>query len=455
MYARKHFRLPTQVPGVPQKDQRAALSQLLGLYKQLEPHMADAVRKAIEWRRSFHMYPEVSYEEEQTSAKMRQILSELGLRFVPNLPGHGFAAILDGEAAVNQALIAVRAEMDGLRLSGSEQVAVDFRSRVDKVMACCGHDVHMGAALALAFVLSQVQDILPGSLMIIGESGEESNDNTEQFGPPAMIRAGFFAEEQPHAVYAVHVLSQLESGKIEYSDNRVLHATDMFKVLAKGKAVHAAIPWKGVSAQDMLADIHTLYRGRSVPELQPIDVRHGLDDLREEDIPGALVSTTYALAGEEGVTGVLPEHGEMMGTVRSLTPETREQVMAQMQQIVAAVAERYGGEAAVEFQQGYDAIANSTRLHRLHRPVLAEVLDESNVSTHHPYTFADTFGIYGKPLQGNSGLIFVVGTPAGHADPGQHNSRFYVDEEVTITTAITVLLTVTLNDMVRLQFSED
>ncbi|KUK56952.1 MAG: Peptidase, M20D family, partial [Synergistales bacterium 53_16] len=51
----------------------------------------------VELRRDFHMYPELGFQEERTSAKIASYLKELGLEVREKIAHTGVTAVLKGE----------------------------------------------------------------------------------------------------------------------------------------------------------------------------------------------------------------------------------------------------------------------------------------------------------------------------------------------------------------------
>ena len=89
--------------------------------------------QAVEWRRHFHRFPEVSTEEYGTQAYIAGILEQEGIAF--RKYGTGIIAQLGkGEPCV-----ALRADMDALRVK--EETGLPFASEEEGKMHACGHDM--------------------------------------------------------------------------------------------------------------------------------------------------------------------------------------------------------------------------------------------------------------------------------------------------------------------------
>jgi len=139
--------------------------------EELDQLAADVQPQVVEWRRWFHQNPELSNREFNTSKRVVEILSGMGLKPKPGIAKTGVVAIIEG--GLPGPLVAIRADMDGLPVT--EQTGLPFASTAKAeyqgnevgVMHACGHDSHMAMLLGAAKVLTDVRDELPGSVMLI------------------------------------------------------------------------------------------------------------------------------------------------------------------------------------------------------------------------------------------------------------------------------------------------
>ena len=99
----------------------------------------------IEWRRHFHKYPELSFQEEKTSQFVFDILREIPCLEVSRPTKYSVMARLIGKQPGKT--IAVRADMDALPIH--EENEFDFISTYPGVMHACGHDGHIAILLEL------------------------------------------------------------------------------------------------------------------------------------------------------------------------------------------------------------------------------------------------------------------------------------------------------------------
>ena len=113
-------------------------------------------------RRHLHQYPELSWQEEKTSAFVVRHLEHLGLS-PRRIAKYGVIADIPGQA--NGPLIALRGDMDALPVT--EQTGLEFASKHPGVMHACGHDGHTSILLgAAAHLMHQVRSGKPPPLPV-------------------------------------------------------------------------------------------------------------------------------------------------------------------------------------------------------------------------------------------------------------------------------------------------
>jgi amidohydrolase len=141
--------------------------------------IAEQVR---EYRRYFHMHPELGFEEVQTSEKLAITLEELGLRVTRGVGRTGIVAELgDGKP-----VIGIRADMDALPIQEANDVP--YVSKIPGVMHACGHDAHMAIAMGVATLLKG--ESFSGTVRFLFQPSEEKEDEEGISGAPRMIEDG-------------------------------------------------------------------------------------------------------------------------------------------------------------------------------------------------------------------------------------------------------------------------
>ncbi|MDP6467457.1 MAG: amidohydrolase, partial [Pirellulaceae bacterium] len=107
---------------------------------ELDRAIADGVSEIVALRRHLHMNPEVSGEEQATSLYLYQLLGNDGFEVRLGPEGRGVIADLPGGEAAGPGWLALRADVDALRIHDTK--SVEYRSQCDGVMHACGHDAH-------------------------------------------------------------------------------------------------------------------------------------------------------------------------------------------------------------------------------------------------------------------------------------------------------------------------
>ena len=196
----------------------------------IRSEIKDIEKNIIDWRRDFHQYPELGFDEHRTSKIIGETLKEMGLAPQMNVGKAGVTADLPfGEGPT----IALRADMDALPMQ--EASGLDFSSKHDGVMHACGHDGHMAMLLGTAKVLTQNRNSFNGTVRFIFQPAEEGAG-----GARYMIEAGCL--DGVDEIYGIHVWNYQPVGEVGITDGPVLAAADMFKINIKGIGGHGAAP---------------------------------------------------------------------------------------------------------------------------------------------------------------------------------------------------------------------
>lgn len=162
----------------------------------------------VELRRHFHMYPEPSLEEVNTSQRIAQELSKLGIS-VERLTETGLVGTLQGSKPGKT--VALRADIDALSIE--EETGLPFASKNKGYMHACGHDCHITCLLGAAMILAELKDEIAGTVKFFFQPAEELAQ-----GAKAMVAAG--AMDGVDAVFGMHVLGELEAGTVNIADRK-------------------------------------------------------------------------------------------------------------------------------------------------------------------------------------------------------------------------------------------
>ena len=122
-------------------------------------------------RRQIHTFPETSWEEFETTAFIRERLSEIeGIEIVEMGLKTGIVARLRG--AYPGRCVALRADIDALDVV--ERWESSCMSRREGKGHLCGHDFHTAALLGAAMMLAEERSKIRGEVVFIFQPAEET-----------------------------------------------------------------------------------------------------------------------------------------------------------------------------------------------------------------------------------------------------------------------------------------
>jgi len=289
-------------------------------------------KNIIDWRRDFHQYPELGFDEHRTSKIIGEALKEMGLAPKMNVGKTGVTADLTfGEGPT----IALRADMDALPMQ--ETSGLDFSSKHNGVMHACGHDGHMAMLLGAAKVLTQNGDSFNGTVRFIFQPAEEGAG-----GARYMIEDGCL--DGVDEIYGIHVWNYQPVGEVGITDGPVMAAADMFKINIKGIGGHGAAPQGTVDAVVVASHL--------VQVLQTIVSRN------TNPLEGTVVTVGKINGGHN--FNIIADEVTLSGTARAYTEKNRNFIKIRMAEIIDGVAKTFGAEISFDYEDGYPPTINHT-----------------------------------------------------------------------------------------------
>ena len=107
-------------------------------------------------RRELHMYPELAWDLDKTSALVRRELDKMGIEYAFANYGRNTVVATRGKKDADFT-IGIRADMDALPIHEAEN-GLPFRSKIDNQMHACGHDAHTAMLLGAAKAFKEIED---------------------------------------------------------------------------------------------------------------------------------------------------------------------------------------------------------------------------------------------------------------------------------------------------------
>jgi len=356
-------------------------------------------------RRDIHAHPELGFEETRTSQVVADKLAEWGIEVHRGIAKTGVVGVIRGRKDGGRA-IGLRADMDCLPLQ--EVNDVPHKSRAPGRMHACGHDGHTTMLLGAARYLAQTRSF-DGTVNLIFQPAEEGGG-----GGRVMVEEGLFQRFPCDAVYAIHNWPVLAPGKIAVRPGPMMAATDEIKIRIQGRGGHAALPHLAADPVVMAAHVITALQTIASRNANPVDA--------------VVVSLCSMQTSQLGAHNIIPSQVELIGTVRSFTPEMRELAERRVKEIAAAVAQALGGSAAVEYHRGYPATVNSEKEARFAAEVGAMVFGADNVVTDGEPTMGGEDFAY--MLQARPGAYVFLGQGGAPGGCLLHNPSYDFNDEV-------------------------
>ena len=353
------------------------LDRILALADRLAPPL-------VEIRRHLHAHPELSGHEQQTAAYIAGALSTHGLLVREGVGKTGVVGELVGSGQDDR-LLAVRTDMDALPIR--EQADVPFASRYDGVMHACGHDIHTTVGLGAATILAQLaqcEQPLPGTTRFLLQPAEEIAQ-----GARWLVADG--AIERASAIFGLHAFPTIPGGSIGIRYGALTAATDDLEIIIFGESGHGARPHEAIDAIWLAAQVVTTLQqaiARTQNPLRPVVLSIG-------QIHGGRAPN------------IIADRVVLTGTVRSLHPETTEQLPAWIERIVAGICTPYGASYEVNYRRGVPSVQNDLRLTQLVEASAREALGDRAVEIlPEPSLGAEDFSVY---LDHVPGTMFRLG----------------------------------------------
>ncbi len=289
--------------------------------------VAQLAPRLIEIRRHLHSHPELSGQETQTAAYVAGVLSSCGLQVKEGVGRVGVVGELKGQNQ-DAPILAIRADMDALPIQ--ERTGHSFVSRNQGVMHACGHDLHTTVGLGTAMVLSQLQHALPRNVRFLFQSAEETAQ-----GASWMVADGVM--EQVSGILALHVFPSIPAGKVGIRYGALTAAADDLEITILGESGHGARPHEAIDAIWIASQVVTTLQ-------QSISRTHN---------PLRPVVLTFGKIEGGRAPNVIADQVKLLGTVRSLHPETSEILPTWIEQIVASLCQPYGARYEMRYHRGF------------------------------------------------------------------------------------------------------
>lgn len=359
--------------------------------------------EVVQVRRHLHQYPEVSFKEYNTSAYIKSLLDEMGIRWCP-MAGTGVLAIIEGQSP-DFNTVALRADIDALPIH--ELNNVDYASKNAGVMHACGHDFHTSSLLGTAKIIHQCRAEFKGTVKLLFQPGEEVLPGGATF----MIKEGALDNPAPGAVIGQHAMPRIPAGKIGIRKGRHMASMDAIFVRIIGKGGHGAEPHNVIDP--------VLIASHLIVALQQIVSR------RASPKEPCVLSFGKVIAN--GAVNVIPDEVYMEGTFRAMNELWREQALALIANMADKIASSMGAKCELRIERGYPFLINEEKLTTSIRQDAIEYLGEANVLDEDIWMASEDFAYYSQ-ITDSCFYLCGVGNNEKGISSSLHSPTFNIDE---------------------------
>lgn len=340
-----------------------------------------------------HMHPELSYEEYETTERIKRELAAAGIEILQIPLKTGVTAIVRG--AKPGKTYGLRCDIDALPIA--EETDLTYKSKTPGKMHACGHDFHTAAVFGAALLLQERKEELQGNVKILFQPAEESSHGAE-----TVLETGVFSDVT--AIFGLHTAAYLPVGTLGIRAGSVMAAVDRFELNITGTGCHGGHPDEGVDTILVAASVIQAFQSIVGRNLNPFHT--------------GVVSVTRINGGN--TWNVIPDKVELEGTVRSMEKDDRIFIEKRMREIAEHTAAAYGANAELLWYPGPPATVNEKAWSAFAQKVAEESGFE--VVPQRNSTGGEDFAFY---LEKIPGCFINVGTGVGYPN---HHPKFYADE---------------------------
>ncbi|MBM6615154.1 amidohydrolase [Desemzia sp. RIT804] len=382
--------------------EQSAKSELLNRLDEKKDRM-------IEIRRYLHAHPELSFKEDKTSKYIQDFYQGKDCDIRTNVGGKGIVVTIDSGKPGKT--IGIRADFDALPIT--EETNLPFASQNPGVMHACGHDGHTAYMMILGETLIEMKDKLQGKIVILHQHAEEVPPG----GAINMIKDG--ALDGVDNVFGIHVMSEMESGKIFYRPGNVQTGRSYFKVKINGVGGHGSSPHKAKDA--IVAASYFVVGLQSVVSraLSPFDVG----------------SVTIGNFDGKGSFNVIKDKVTLEGDVRSMSDEAQATIEREIRTKLDGISAMFGVTYDLDYKNDYPVLYNDPEVTEFGVNVLknTDIAELDGVEMCEPQPPSEDFAYYAKE---RPSMFFYVGaTPENGKAYPHHNPKFDIDEKSLMISA--------------------
>lgn len=365
----------------------------------IKDRIAEIEQYVINLRRRFHEYPELSWEEHETSKVIAAELDKMNIPYEREYKTAIIATIKGGKPGKT---LGIRADIDALAVK--EETGLEFASKKEGVMHACGHDAHAAILLGTAKVLNDIKDELVGNVRLIFQPAEEFIQDSG-----AKYISQLDSILSLDRIIGLHIWAGIESGKAALREGPIMASADTFDIYIEGKSGHGAQPNQ---------TIDPIIAGTMVVNaLQTIVSREN------DPLDSQVISVTSFNSGFS--KNVIPQEAHLEGTTRAFNNDVRDKFEDQMQRVLDGISTTTRAKIKLDYHNGTPATINEPESTKLGIEVAKEVFKGGFIEDFPLQMGGEDFSKY---LVNTPGCFMFLGGAGESGYFSQHNEKFEIDE---------------------------
>jgi amidohydrolase len=365
--------------------------------------------RTIDLRRRLHRQPEIGLHLPRTQATVLEALADLPIEVDTGRKLSSVVGVLRGARPGPSYLL--RADMDALPVQ--EDTGLPFASEVPGVMHACGHDTHVAMLLGAARLLAERRDEIAGQVVFMLQPGEEGFHGARSMLEEGLL--GVVPQARVTGAFAMHVISTFASGGVQVRPGATMAAADQWRMTVHGRGGHASMPHAAADPIPVAAEI--------VVALQSMVTR------RVDVFDPAVVTVAHLEAGS--TNNVIPDSAFLEGTIRTLSPARRAEVVAAVERVARGVAGAHGLTVDWVHEEGYPVTVNDAGVAARVDEVVSGLLGAGAVDRlTNPLMGAEDFSYVLQEVPG--AMAFLGACPPGSEPESaapNHSNLVVFDEE--------------------------
>lgn len=359
----------------------------------------------IDLRRKFHQVPEIGWELPKTVEIVKKELVNMKIKY-REIETNAILASINCKNN-NAPTLVFRTDMDALNID--EKWKSNYTSIHPGKMHACGHDGHMAIMLGFLKILTENLDKLNCNIVVLFQPAEEIMEGSRIFLNEIELSNAM-------AIFAIHLWTPMDSGKICTLKGPRMSSADRFKIILKGKSSHGGEPHRGVdtilAASNLIMSLQTIISRRVDPNKSAV--------LTIGNIYGG---TAYNIVASE-VT--------LEGTVRCFDPNLRKNMELNIKNMTKNIASGYECDYEIEYYYGTPAVINHPIASKLATDAATKIMGVNSIIDFPKIGAGEDFALLMEKVPG---CLILLGAKTDDFYP-HHHDKFNINENVLINGAL-------------------